>query len=163
MHNADLFATNLLCVLESVSQNPLRGLAGDELDGLNDTVNNNVLDAGVFTLGVLTDQNNVNVIVRGLVACNGLAGTEVGEKVECAPEGEVKRDVALADGCGERALEGDVVALNAVDGCVGDDGLSVLELGSDIAELPLDWRVGGREDVLDGLCDLGTNTVTFYE
>ena len=39
----------------------------------------------------------------------------------------------------EGALEGDVVARDAVNGRVGDDSLAVLELGGDVDSLPLDW------------------------
>lgn len=71
--------------------------------------------------------------------------------------------MAFPDGRSERTLEGNVVALDAVNSGVGNDRFAIFELGSDIAGLPLDGRVGGGEDVLDGLCDFGTNAVTFYE
>lgn len=163
MYNADLFAANLLSVLESVSQDALGSLLGDELDGLDDTVDNNVLNAGVFTLGVLTNEDDIDIVVRGLVACDRLAGTEVGEEVEGTAEGEVEGDVSLSDGGSEGSLQCDVVAGDAVDCGVGDDRLAVLELRGDIAELPLDGCVGGGEDVLDRLCDFRADTVTFYE
>lgn len=126
MNNANLFAADILSVLESVSQNALGSLTSDELDRLDDTVNNDVLNARVFSLGVLTDQDNVDIIVRGLVACDRLAGTEVGEEVECSAEREVERNVTFANWRGERSLQGDVVASDAVNGRVGDDRLSVL-------------------------------------
>jgi len=62
---------------------------------------------------------------------------------------------------GEGTLEGDVVARDGLDGLVGDDGLAVLvQAGGDIDGLPLDGDVGGLENVLDRLGDLGTDTVT---
>ena len=51
----------------------------------------------VFTLGILTDQNGVDVVVGGLEALDGHTGTDVREEVESAAEGKVKGDVALAD------------------------------------------------------------------
>ena len=96
--NANLLAANGLGVLESVTQDTLAGLAGDELDALNDTINNDVLNAGVFTLGVLTDQHGVNIVIGGLVALDGAARTKVGEEVECPAKGQVQGNVALANG-----------------------------------------------------------------
>jgi hypothetical protein len=85
-------------VLEGEAEDTLGSLAGDELDALNDTIDDNVLNAGVFTLGVLADQDSVDAIVRGLETGDGAARSQVGEEVECAAEGEVERDVALANG-----------------------------------------------------------------
>lgn len=161
--SAHLLAANIACVLEGVAEDALGGLAGDELDALHDTVHNDVLDAGVLALGVLTDQDSVDVIVRGLEADDAPAGTHVGEEVEGTAEGQVERDVTLSNGRSERALESDVVALHARDGLVGDDGLAVLEAGGDVDGLPLDGHVGGAVDVLDRLCDLGTDTVTLNQ
>lgn len=157
--DADLGLADVLGVLEGEAEHALAGLAGDELDRLDDAVDDDVLDAGVLALGVLTDEDGVDVVVGGLVSLDALAGTHVGEEVEGPSEGEVERDVTLADGRGERALEGDVVALDGVDGLVGDDGLAVLEGGGDVDRLPLDGHVGGGVDVLDGLRDLRSNAV----
>ena len=158
--DANLGLANVLGVLEGVAEHAPGGLAGDQLDRLNNTVHNDVLDARVFTLGVLTDEHSVDVVVGGLVSLDALAGTHVGEQVEGPSEGKIERDVALANGSSERALEGDKVALDGLDGGVGNDGLAVLvEGGGDIDRLPLDGDVGGAVDVLDGLRDLRANAV----
>lgn len=96
--DADLLATNRLGVLEGESEDALAGLAGDELDALDDAIDDDVLDARVFTLGVLSDQDGVDVIVGGLVASDRAAGSQVGEEVEGSSEGEVEGDMALANG-----------------------------------------------------------------
>lgn len=98
MHNADLVAANGLSVLESEAQDALRGVAGDELNALDNTVNDHVLDTGVLSLGVLADQHSVDVVPGSLVALNRLARAQVGEKVKCAAQSQVERDVALANG-----------------------------------------------------------------
>jgi hypothetical protein len=85
-------------VLEGETENALGSLAGDELDGLDDTIDNDVLNARVLALGVLADKDSVNAVVGGLEASDGAARSEVGEEVECAAEGEVEGDVALANG-----------------------------------------------------------------
>lgn len=163
VHSAHLLAANVAGVLEGIAQDALRGLAGDELDALHDTVDNDVLDARVLALGVLTDKHRVHIVVGGLVALDAAARAHVGEEVEGTAESQVERDVALADGGRERALERDKVAGDAVDGLVGDDRLAVLQAGRDVDGLPLDGNVGGAVDVLDRLCDFRTDTVTLDE
>lgn len=102
--SADLVLANLLGVLEGVTEDTLGSLAGNELDGLDDTIDNDVLDARVFSLGVLTDENSVDTVVGGLVALDGLARTDVGEEVEGTTESQVERDVTLANGGLERGV-----------------------------------------------------------
>jgi hypothetical protein len=149
--NAEFGLADVLGVLEGEAEDALRCGLGNEFDGLDDAVDDDVLDSTVFSLGVLTDQDGVDVVVWGLVTGNALARTDVGEKVEGSAEGEVKRDVALADGSSERTFEGDVVAVDAVNGFVGNDGLAILQGRSDIDGLPFDRDICGGEDVLDGL------------
>jgi hypothetical protein len=88
--NADLLAANGLGLLEGEAEDALAGLASDELDGLDDTVDDDVLNARVFALGVLTDQDGVDIVVGGLVAGDRAARAEVGEEVEGTTEGQVK-------------------------------------------------------------------------
>ena len=162
--SADLLPANVASVLESVTQNALRGLTGDKLDGLDDAIDDNVLDTGVLALGVLTDQDGVDVVVRRLVALHGPAGTDVGEEVEGAAERQIERDVTLADGRREGTLEGNVVPVDALNGLVGDDRLAVgVQAGCDVARLPLDRHVRGRVDVLDRLRNLGADTIALDE
>lgn len=84
----------------------------------------------------------------------------------------------------EGTLEGNLVLLDVVDGVLGDSGLAILDDGSDVDRLPgngglevagvstgllfLSWTarvvmtyLGGGKDVLDGLGDLGADTVAF--
>lgn len=65
-----MLLSNRLGVLEAESQDTLGGAASDELDGLNNTVNDLVLDARVFSLSVLTDEDGVDIVVRSLEAGN---------------------------------------------------------------------------------------------
>ena len=150
VHSADLLPANIAGVLEGVSQNALRGFTGDELDALHYTVNHNVLDARVFSLGVFSNQDGVDVIVGRLVASDGSAWSDVGEEVEGTAQRQVEGDVTLADGRRERALERDQVLGNAVDGLVGNDRLPFfVQAWGNIDRLPLDWDVCCRVDVLD--------------
>ncbi len=167
MYDADLLTTDLLGVLEGESQNTLAGRAGNELNTLDHTVDNDVFDSRVLALGVLSDQDGIDVIVGGLVPSNGAARSQVGKEVKCSAESEVERDMALTDGglssvssCatgvresnsldtyGQRSLQGNLVSLDALNSGVGDDGLAVLENGGNINGLPGNWclcRIGKR-------------------
>lgn len=166
VHHADLLLVDGTSVLEGEAQHALGGLLGDKLDALHNAIDDDVLDTRVFTLGVLTDQDGVDVVVRGLVASDGSAGTNVGEQVEGTAESKVQRNVSLADGglyerkreriqqrrsplgkTGEAyskgTLERNEVLLHALDGIVGDGGLAILQDGSHINGLPLDGGLYG--------------------
>ena len=65
---------------------------------MDDAVDNDVLDARIFALGIFTDENGVDVVVGGLVAGDGFAWADVSEEVESAAKGEVERDMAFANG-----------------------------------------------------------------
>lgn len=99
MDGTNLGSADILGVLESVSENALRCLSRDKLDALDNTVNDDMFDAGVLSLGVFTDQDCVDIVVRCLEAFDRLAGTNVREEVECAAEGKVERDVTFSNWC----------------------------------------------------------------
>lgn len=69
---SDSVPTVLSSVLESVLADVSGGGLSDELDGLDDAWDDLVLDAGVLTLSVFSDGDDVDVVVFGLVANDGL-------------------------------------------------------------------------------------------
>lgn len=98
VHNTDLLLARSLSMLESKAEHALGSVAGNKLNALDDTVHDNVFDARVFTLGVLTDQDSIDVVVWGLVSGNGAARAKVGKEVEGAAKSKVERNVTLANG-----------------------------------------------------------------
>lgn len=162
VNNTDLLLVDITSILECVSQDPLGSSSCDELDRLDDSVNDNMFDATVFSFGIFSNQDGVDIVVGSLVALDASAGTDVCKEVECASEGQVERDMAFADGGGERALEGNVVLVDGLDRFVWNDGPAVLETRGDVDRLPLDWHASSRVDVLDGLRNLRPNTITLY-
>lgn len=86
-----------LGVVESVSSDSLGSLVGNQLDGLNDTIDDLVLDTRVLSLGVLSDEDGVDVVVGGLEPDDGSARSDVGEEVEGSSKGEVEGNVSLSD------------------------------------------------------------------
>lgn len=138
VNDADLLAADGLGLLESKTKDTLGSLTSDELDGLDDTIDDDVLNARVLALGVLTDQNSVDVVVRGLETGDGTARSQVGEEVECAAEGKVEGDVTLANGGSKRTLEGDLVLLDVLDRGIRNGGLAILDDRGDVDGLPGD-------------------------
>ena len=65
---SDSGSTVLSSVLEGVLADVSGGGLSDELDGLDDTWDDFVLDAGILTLSVFSDGDDVDVVVFGLVA-----------------------------------------------------------------------------------------------
>lgn len=139
----------------------LRLGAGDDLERLDDAGNALVLETRVLTLGVLTDDAHVDVLVAGLVAGNVLDQADAGVDVELLTHGDVEALVAgAADGGVQDTLEAELVAAQGGDGLAeGRLGAAALETG-DLDLLPLDGDVVGLEDGLDRLGDLGTDTIT---
>jgi hypothetical protein len=84
---ANLEAVDVLGILECESEYALTCFSCDKLDALHNTVYNNMLNTRVFSLGVLSDQDGIDVIVRGFVTGDRAAGSHVCEKVECSAEG----------------------------------------------------------------------------
>jgi len=65
-----------------IMSSPAGGWLRDELDALDHTADNLVLDAGVLSLRVLADGDHVDAVVQRLVALHRLAGTDIREKIE---------------------------------------------------------------------------------
>lgn len=77
-------------MLESETKDTLGSLPGDKLNALDNTINNDVLNTGVFTLCVLADQDGINVVIWCLIASNRTAWSQVGKEVESTTQRKVK-------------------------------------------------------------------------
>jgi hypothetical protein len=136
--------------------------AGDDLEGLDDTVDALVLETRILTLGVLSDDAQVDVLVAGLVAGDVLDQADAGVDIELLSHGDVETLVAgSADGGVKDTLETELVALKRSDRLAESILSSAGALETrDLDLLPLNGDVVGLEDGLDGLGNLGTDTVT---
>jgi hypothetical protein len=145
---------------------------------LNNTVNNYVLDSTVFTLGVFSNQERVNIVVRSLVSLDRFAWSDVGEKIEGSAKSKIEGDMTLADGSSQRAFEGDVVLADALDRLVWNHGTTIYKSRSYVNRFPFDrgldivsmyLTMSGShvsnlrcsKYVLDRLGDLGANSIAF--
>lgn len=92
-------ASNLLAVVcqskaKSEFGNALRLGAGNDLEGLDDTLDGLMLEARVFTLGVLADNAEIDILVSGLVSGNVLNKDNGSVDIELLAQSDVEGLVA---------------------------------------------------------------------
>lgn len=137
-----------------------------------------MLETGVFTLGVFTNDDKVDVLVSRGHAGEGLADDDGSVDVEGLSHGDVPRVVASDFHRGvqdtwrrgqlavsqssltpQRTLQPNLVPLQAVHS-LPEQGFPTRRLTADIVLFPLDGHVDRLEDLLDTVGDLRTDTVT---
>ena len=105
-------------VLEGVPGDPLGRGAGDDLDALGGVLADHVLDAGVQVLGVLADDDQVDVVVAQVETLHRAGRAHVRVQVERLAERDVDAPEAATDRGRDGALERDVVAPDRVEDAV---------------------------------------------
>ena len=165
MDERHLLATVAQRVLERITNHALRSHARDQRDRLGGGLRivadaDVVLEARVEALGVLADQDDVDVVVA--TAGNDVAPRpHVGVEVEGLAERDVDRAIPFADRRLERTLEREVRALDRLERLVrhrrallGDAGRA-----GDLS-IPVEVGAGGVEDRERCFGDVGTDSVT---
>lgn len=136
---------------------------GDDLQRLDHTLHGLVFKTGVFTLGVLTDNAKVDILVARIVAGNVLDQDDRGVDIKFLAQGDVERLVAgTLDGSEEDTLKAELVTAKGSDGFL-EQLFRVLVAGvhtGDVDLLPLNGHVVGLEDSLYRFSDLSTDTIT---
>jgi len=79
---SDFVSTIVTSVVESKLCYTTRGRLRDELNTLNNAFDDFVLDTGVLSFRVLTDGDDVDVVVERLESFDGLARTNVSVQIE---------------------------------------------------------------------------------
>jgi hypothetical protein len=123
-------------VLEREAGNPLRRLAGDDLDALRRVPADAVLDACVQVLRVLADDHQVDVLVARLEPLDRAGRPQVRVQVEGLPEGHVDAPEAFPDRRRDRALDRHAIAPDRLE------------------DVLRQWRPVALHDGLAGLRDL---------
>lgn len=137
------------------------GLTGD-LERLNHTRDGVGLQTGVLTLGVLTNDDEVDIVVTGVNTRQALEQRNTGEDVQVLTQLDVEGRVTGADDGGvENPLQTNLGALERPDGLeVLLGGLSTVGATGDTDLLEVNGNTLGLEDLLDTLGHSETNTVT---
>lgn len=161
-------ASNLLPVVgegkaESKLGNTLRLGAGDNLQRLDHSLHRLVLEAGVLSLGVLTDNAKVDIFVARFVAGDVLDQHNRGIDIKLLTQGNVERLVARTlNGSEEDTLQTQLVPAKRCDGFF-EQFLRVFVAcvhTSNVDLLPLNGHIVGLEDSLYRFSNLSTDTVT---
>lgn len=92
---SDTLSSAGLGIVKGISSNPLRGVPGNQFDGLNHTINDLsgmsalnhkvtmatdfVLDARVFTLRIFANENSVDIVVWRFETLDGRARAYIGK------------------------------------------------------------------------------------
>jgi len=161
VHSGDGASLVVDGVLEGELGDLSAGLLGNELDTLDDAWNDLVLDTGVLALGVLSNGDQVDILVGGWEALEADAWSHVGVEAEGLSEHQVHTWVAGTDWRAEWALETALGDVHALFAWVRNFPLarSVLN-GHHVSSLPVDWRAGGVEDLAHRIRNLWTDAIT---
>lgn len=119
-----------------------------------------MLNTGIFTFSVFTNEDSINILVRGLVTFDRATRTNVGIQVEGTTEGQVERNVTLTNGSSKRTLESNGTLTDTGNSFIRDGSLTVLDNGGNINLFPFNRSLCGGKDFLDRTRNLGTNTIT---
>ncbi|KAG6884007.1 hypothetical protein C0993_002123 [Termitomyces sp. T159_Od127] len=119
--------------MEGVPSNSLRGVPSYEFDGLNNSVNylplsistrskfeiNTkylMLNTRILSLGVLTNEYSVHIVIRCFETLDGHTGSNIGEEIES-----------------------NSIALDRLNRCVGNNSFTTLKDGRYTNFFPLNW------------------------
>ena len=158
MHTGDLLPAVLESIVEREPGDPLGLDPGHDLQVFYDSRVTHVLQSGVLSLGVFTDDGKVDSVVSGGDTVQRLADDDVGVNVERLTHGDVPRVVSV-DGGVEDSLESDLVTLERLHGTL-ELGLVTVGLARDVVLLPLDGDVERGKDLLDRVGDFVTDTIS---
>ena len=160
VHGRDLAPAVRDGVFEGVAGDPLGRRTGDDLDALRGVRADHVLDAGVQVLGVLADDDQVDVVVARLDAAHRLRRPEVGVQAECLAEPDVDAPEAAADRRRDRPLEADPGPPNRFEDALRERRAVALDRGlARFHGLPFESDPGRVEDAGGRLRQLGPDAV----
>ena len=118
------------------------------------------LDAGVEVLGVLADEDDVDVLVLRADAVVALAGAYAGVEVQGLPKSDVDAPEAGAHRGRDRALDADLGLPDRLDHGVRQRRPGRLhDVDAGLLDVPLEAHPGRVEDALRGVGDLGAGAV----
>src|SRR6266508_548791 len=118
-------------------------------------------DARVEILGVLADDDEVDLFVSRADAGVALAGPDLSVEVECLAQRHVHRAEACAYGSRDRPLERDAVSLDRVEGVVRQGIAAELlhDIGAGLLDVPLELGAARLEHAPGRLGELRARPV----
>ena len=160
MHGRDLFAAVFAGIVKGKAADFFTRRAGDELHAVGHLVIDHILDALVQILGVLTHNDEVDVVKAGRYPRQRVHRAQVCVGGKALTQLDVDAAEALANGGRGGALQRPAAGLNGIQRAGGDQ-LSALGgvLGTGGKLLPLDAGVQRGGDGADALCNFTADAV----
>ena len=151
-------------VLERESSDSRRRLLGDDLQALDDAGNDLVFQPGVEILGVLADDDEVDVAETRRHARQVPHGAKIRVEVEPLPKTDVHAREAFPHRSRDRTLERDRVAPDRLEKLRRKRRAALLD-GNDAGVLtfPFDRDLGSGEDPNDCISDFRTDAIAWDE
>ena len=147
-------------VFECVPRDPRRGVLRDDLDRLDDTGDDDMLEAAVEILRVLADHHEVHVLEPARDGGHVLDRTEVRVEVERLAQPDVDGREPLSDRSADGPLQRDAVLPDRIENALRQRvALRLLRRAADDGLLERERRGRGFEDRDDGVGDFGSHPV----
>ena len=122
------------------------------------------LNAGIQVLGVLANDDQVDVVIASASTRNRDNGTQAHIQIEALTKGNVHAAEASSHRSGNRALNGNLVALYGFDGALGKRGsLGFHKMSASLGNLPVDVGASCSKHALHGGSGLVSDAVTGNE
>ena len=148
-------------VLEGKTGDALATDASCDLEALDHAGYDLVFQSRVEALGVLPDDDQVDVLVTGTDAGHGSDRSHGGVQAEVLAELDVHAGEAVTHRRRDRSLEGETVVLDGLQGLGRQHGAVLLRGGGPRREgLPCDARKGGVDHLLRRLGHLGPDSIS---
>lgn len=120
VHGRHLRSIIVDCILEGIFGHTTRCIFRDQFDALHHTVDNFVFDARVFAFGVLANGHHIHIVIQSFVALETATRTHICIQIELFAQLQIQRAMSFADRCHQWALEADFVAIDRIDGRLGN-------------------------------------------
>jgi hypothetical protein len=151
-------------VLEGELRDARRGLRRDDLDALDDARHDDVLDARIQVLRVLTHDHEIEFRIPRRHVRQRPHGPQVRVEIERLAQADVDGGEALADGRRDRAFERDLVALDRFEEVGGQRVAELFQrLRARVVRLPLDLDARRLDDPHHGGGDFRPDPVARNE
>src|SRR2546422_303225 len=120
-----------------------------------------MLQARIEILGVLTHDDNVDIVKTGFDSRQVLDGSEIGIEIQSLSQSHVDTGKSPSDGRRNGTFDSHVIAVNRIQQFIGKIFATFLEgFCPGIENLPLDFYTRGFNHFQSGFRHLRTNSVT---
>jgi len=161
VHCGHLFAAVRPRVVKGKTHHAFGRPSGDDADGLRGLPRNDVVfDARIETLGVLPNDNQVDVLIPRGNARDRLGRPEVRVEIQRLADRHIHAPKAFADRCGDGAFDAHTVSADRFQHLFGQRRAVLRNrLFAGLLDVPIDGNTGGLDDTAHRLHHFRANAV----